>query len=83
MVRGKWLAKFREWLLSHGYNENLTIDRIESDKGYSPENCQWITDSLNIYRVNSDDKDFSTYTVKFLFSGNEQILIEIKNNARK
>lgn len=72
------LQNFFEWSLNHGYNENLTIDRIESDKGYSPENCQWITASLNSYRVNSDDKDFSTYTGEFLFSGNEQILIEIR-----
>lgn len=36
-------AAFREWALSHGYADNLTIDRIKSDRNYEPENCQWLT----------------------------------------
>lgn len=48
------LQNFFEWALDNGYNDNLTIDRIESDKGYYPENCQWITQSLNSSRVHTE-----------------------------
>ena len=35
--------KFREWSLSNGYNDSLSIDRIDYTKGYSPDNCRWVT----------------------------------------
>lgn len=34
---------FMEWALANGYEEGLTIDRKDNDKGYQPDNCRWLT----------------------------------------
>lgn len=42
---------FKEWAELNGYTDKLTIDRIDSKKGYSPDNCRWLTPSENSARV--------------------------------
>lgn len=38
---------FKDWALSNGYGDGLTIDRIDPEEWYRPENCRWISQSEN------------------------------------
>lgn len=40
----EWMTfqPFMEWSLANGYTDRLTLDRIESSKGYSPDNCRYV-----------------------------------------
>lgn len=47
------LESFVKWSLENGYNDSLSIDRIDNSKGYSPSNCRWVTDLIQAQNKNN------------------------------
>lgn len=72
----EWLTyeNFKGWSLQNGYYDdgtghsgtNASIDRIDHDRGYHPDNCQWIPLSENIGKKTKDDKQQITQLKKQL-----------------
>ena len=55
---------FYEWAIANGYKKGLTLDRIDNNKGYSPENCRWTT-----MKEQSNNRRNNVYLV---FNGEEK-----------
>lgn len=53
---------FKDWALNNGYNDTLTIDRIDVNGDYEPNNCRWITKEEQMW--NRTDTLYVTYKDK-------------------
>lgn len=56
-VCDEWLHDFQafyDWAMANGYDDSLTIDRIDVNGNYEPSNCRWITQKaqMNNYSRN-------------------------------
>jgi len=67
----EWLENyenFYQWAMNNGYQEGLQIDRIDNDKGYSPDNCRWV----DRYVQANNKRNIKKYTI----NGKTQSLAE-------
>lgn len=51
--------QFYEWAMKNGYRDDLTIDRIDVNGNYEPDNCRWITNAEQ--QRNKRDNHYITY----------------------
>ena len=56
---------FSKWAFDNGYKEGLTLDRIDCNKGYCPENCRWVDAYV---QANNKRKRTDAKSVLFLSS---------------
>jgi hypothetical protein len=61
-------ANFMEWALNNGYQNNLTIERIDVNGNYEPGNCKWITKKEQGYNKRT--------SIKITFQGETKCLAE-------
>ena len=57
---------FRDWVLSNGYSDNLSIDRIDVNGNYEPSNCRWVDGIIQANNVRNNriiTFENSTYTM--------------------
>lgn len=62
IVCNEWkndFVSFRDWALSNGYTESLTLDRIDVNKNYCPENCRWVSQLMQ--QNNRSNNHYITY----------------------
>ena len=59
---------FYDWAIENGYAPKLTIERIDNDGNYSPQNCKWAT--------NTEQQRNRSKTVKLAYNGETKALSE-------
>lgn len=73
-------VNFLDWALKNGYTDELTIDRIDVNGNYFPENCRWV--SMSVQNANRRNTGKCEYIGVFLRSNKSSYCTQIKSNGK-
>ncbi len=77
------LLSFHRWANINGYSDELTIDRIDGSKDYSPDNCRWVTRKTQTDNREKFSNNTSGYTgINLRKNGKFQVQINIEKKHK-
>ena len=82
----EWLEdtnNFVKWALKNGWSQGLTIERVDNNKGYSPNNCTWIPPHEQYYNRSDTVTDFKNKTRICQHCKEKKNLSEFHKNSSK